>query len=261
VGAARFASSGAPATHYHIMTAGTPAHTKGAWLQIIAATPFDADGLWFSALAVVSGGPAALIDVGIGAAAAEQVLVPNLYPNIVSEDRDSGYPAYYPVPIPRGARVAIRAQSSGASGSIYAQPLVLTGGLGLPRCHRATALGADLANTRGALVDPGGAANTKGAWTEVSASLPHDVEWLVVMIGNRGVSAGAATGVLDLGVGSAGSEQVVVPDVGWQGELLIVSPRAVSVPCRIPRGARLAARMACSSTTFDPDVVILVFGR
>src|SRR5512138_3447198 len=61
---------------YVLLTAGV-ANVKGAYSQLIASTPFDVAGLLFFCT-IVSAGTPYLMDIAIGGAGSEQVVVPNL---------------------------------------------------------------------------------------------------------------------------------------------------------------------------------------
>lgn len=112
--------------------------------------------------------------------------------------------------------------------------------------------------------------HTKGAWTEViaSSSGPADLVYLYVI---NAQSATATEGLLDVGVGSAGSEVVVVSNaVG--GSTSITSP-TVGVtpgvnplqifPVNIPAGSRVAVRIqnVVSSRTANVSVSLLYSGQ
>jgi hypothetical protein len=91
-------------------------------------------------------------------------------------------------------------------------------------------------------VPSGGSTHTKGAWVQLAASLPFDVEGLLIS------SRHAATipFLLDLGVGAGGSEVVALADLqfgptsGVGGVFYHCDP--FWIPLRIPKGTRLSAR-------------------
>lgn len=57
------------------------------------------------------------------------------------------------------------------------------------------------------------AAGSKGSWVQVIASLDHDTFGLLIQINNNNVSAGSRNSVLDIGIGAAASEVVIIPDL------------------------------------------------
>lgn len=101
------------------VTAGGSANTKGSWAQIIAST-----ARMYRALILAGRGPNGaaanlLGDVGVGAAAAEQVVVPDVPFNQTSSGgTDSSWgcaSALFPCVVPSGSRVAGRVQAQAAS--------------------------------------------------------------------------------------------------------------------------------------------------
>lgn len=96
-----------------------------------------------------------------------------------------------------------------------------------------------------------GAANTKGSWVQLIASLTHDIELLHVHL--VGPLTGNARYALDIGIGASGSELVVVPDlvaygtVGW----------ATVIPLRVPGGTRIAARLASTTASSTARVSLV----
>src|SRR3569832_2485816 len=80
-------------------------NSKGAWLQVTASLPFNACGVvvqWRGS----SGAPFfSLIDVGIGEAGAEQVIIPNIAGGNSSSTEDVlNQPIIFLVEIPAGTR-------------------------------------------------------------------------------------------------------------------------------------------------------------
>src|SRR3569832_625051 len=94
-------------------------NSKGAWFQVTASLPFDACGVivqWRGS----SGAPIfSLIDVGVGAAGAEQVIIPNIAGGNASSTEDVwNQPIIFPVEIPAGTRVAVRAAGSSTNTAV-----------------------------------------------------------------------------------------------------------------------------------------------
>jgi hypothetical protein len=113
-------------------------------------------------------------------------------------------------------------------------------------------MGAVPADSGGTEIDPGGTANVKGAWTQITASTAADLAALVMAVGHRGNGALRHEQLLfDVGVGAAGSEQVLVPDwvVSVSLSETLTPPWTPVLPVSVPAGSRLAVRSQCS----DPD--------
>lgn len=105
------------------------------------------------------------------------------------------------------------------------------------------------------------AAHTKGGWVELVASTVDDVDIIYLMWYGVGRSGAANAGLVDIGIGGAGSETVIAPNVGlhysagstvsWVGSLM--------VPVRVPQGSRIAVRWqaersAASAANFRADL-------
>lgn len=81
-----------------------------------------------------------------------------------------------------------------------------------------------------------GAANTKGAYTQLTASLGADIDALLIT-----GSVVDVYNLVDVAVGASGSEVVVVPNFFLNREGDLVQTPMV-LPCKIPQGTRVAAR-------------------
>lgn len=248
-----------------LVTPGGVAHTKTAWVQIVAATAAQADGFFLNIQPGDTGIADFLVDVGIGAAASETVIVSNLLYTSGIGDAAPGR-AYFPIPIAPGTRIAVRAQCSDtASASVRMILTLVTGGISTALVSRqATTYGADTSDSGGTAVDAGGSTHTKGAWAELTSSVTRDFHQCVICVGNRNNAANTQQNILlDLGVGGAGSETVVVPDLYFRGrDQEEVVPKMSWVPLTVRAGQRLAARIQSSTNDATDrviDVVVIGF--
>jgi hypothetical protein len=248
------------------VTAGTPAHTKGSWTQLVASCPFNANGFFLS----FSGGNTnthdILVDVGVGASGSEQVILSNFL-NSLSGFISAKHSIFIPLPIKEGERIAVRFQSSTASATCAIGLQLVAGdfysqlGLG-----RATTYGANTADSGGTEIDPGGAANTKGAWAQIVASTTNPIRYMVICNGSRanGVYNASGTSLMDIAVGAAASEQILIDDiflvVTGGGDLF--EPGSFARPANVAAGQRLAARVQTTVTDATDrlrDIVIIGF--
>jgi len=85
--------------------------------------------------------------------------------------------------------------------------------------------------------------NTKGSWSQVTEALPHDAYGFWLTMAGTATSATSTDGLLDIGIGTGGSEVVLVPDLlaGWLGSPT-QGPRTLFIPIFIPKGTRVAIR-------------------
>lgn len=230
------------------MTTDVAANTKGAYAEIIASTDYHSSYLIVSfANASVAGD--ALVDIAIGAAASETVILENLY----NYNRAGQSPHSYllPVNIPAGTRVAACFQhTTGGTTMDIAITLIggdfLSGSFNYPLTY-----GANTGNSGGTNIDPGGTINTLGAYTQITASLTRDVNGLILVIDNNADNARTACQwLLNFARGGAGAEQILQQFlVGCDGTADLVLPACFYLPIFIPAGERLSAACQCSINT------------
>jgi hypothetical protein len=229
-----------------LLTGGT-ANVKGSYVELIASTAFHASWMLVSFSRTVSSSAEFLLDIAVGAAASEQVIVNNLYASGLS----SLYFNYmFPVSIPPGTRISARIQD-GASGTGRVN-VALIGNSLLPSASygRLTTYGANTADSGGVSIDPGGTLNTKGAYSEIVASTTNRIRGLIIAIGAQGNNARTdALWLFDVAIGAAGSEQIIISDLPIS---CVAAGDAVSpgvfpiIPISIPEGTRVAVRAQCS---------------
>jgi hypothetical protein len=177
------------------------AHTKGAWSQMIASCPIDADGfyvqLWNS-----TGSPQDwLIDIGIGASGSEVVLVPDLY--LRSQQNDSmGEKIVSPMAIPAGARISGRGQGSSTAGAITGQVVPMKGGLaGVGGFQRCISAGVVSASSRGTQMTE----DYGIGWALLRDNCPEMKGFVVSGWPAQAYSSNPDVGILDIGCALAGA--------------------------------------------------------
>lgn len=233
-----------------LVTSNAAANTKGSYTEVVASAPFTANGMFIEFVAV-SLSAQALFDVAIGGSGSEVVVIPDLIASGLGGSSVRGaFTVFFPLAVSSGSRIAIRSQdSTGGGQSRVAVTLVAAGDT--PGCSTFVAYGADTATSLGALIDPGGSADTKGAYTQLTASTSAVGQYAVLVTNGSGNAApSVALWAMDLATGGAGSETVLVPDLrgaattdpGKWG-----SP-AFSFPTYIASGTRVALRASCNIT-------------
>lgn len=114
----------------------------------------------------------------------------------------------------------------------------------------------------GTQITASGSTNTKGAYTQLTASSAFDVCWCCVgiLINAGATSTGVQAGV-DISVGAGGSEKVVVPNL-----CVSVGPASFneeyclySFPLSIPSGTRIAARSQSNVASQTVNVMLQLF--
>lgn len=222
-----------------------------SYTQIIAATTFDWSGFYVTLQqANAAAHSEQRCSIGIGSAASEWDLVPDLLLQIGTNFFDQGNTIYVPVSVPAGSRLA--GKSSSATGTVRcALQGVAMGSLPVPPCQFGVGYGGS-GNT-GTQVDPGTTANTKGSWQQITASTSFHHKFIALTL-NSGNNAALtnANFLIDIGVGAGGSETVIYENLSMiQGgnEDRMNPPWFGFFPCDIPAGSRLAVRAQSTFTT------------
>lgn len=222
-------------------------NTKGSYTELLASAAYDAQGFFIWMQKAGHANNDVLVDVAIGAAASETIIINNLVGANAGNGECTQY--YIPIAIPAGTRVSARSQASAATDTSKVgitlaadHPLGWSGGL-------ITTYGADTADSGGVSVDPGATVNTKGAYSELVASTTYDISALILAIGEQNNFIRSSAGYrIDLAVGAAASEQIIIPDIQMSqnaaGDQFI--PRSFHFRTHIPAGSRIAVRAQSS---------------
>lgn len=234
---------------------------KASWTQLNASLTRDYTGFILQLGQMGQANVTYLVDVAIGGAGTEKVIVENIY---LSAGGTSymGEDFLIPVALPKGGRLAIRGQTSNGSNVTSSAQIhgITAAWPDMPGFSKMEALGADTANSKGTTIDPGGTANTKGAWTQISASTTDDIAGLLLNFGPDGVHA-AGRLLIDVAIGASSSEQVILEDyvVTESGSVSRTFMNSASFPAEIPAGTRVSMRAQSDITTTpgrELDVVL-----
>jgi hypothetical protein len=242
---------------------GAVANTKTGWTQIIASSSQRADGLLITVSPSNIATADYLVDIGIGGAGSETVLLSNLLYSVGSSATGFGpISIFCPIYVAPGTRISARAQSSDTSavGVSVIVRLIKGGTAERIRSTVATTYGADTSDSGGTAVDPGGSAHTKGAWTEISASVSVGFDSCLLLFGQRNNASNANQNMLlDIGVGASGSESVIFADMYMRIlDVEQIYPNCIWLPISVKPGQRLAARCQCSGIDATDRVIDLV---
>jgi hypothetical protein len=239
----------------------TTANVKGSWTELIASTAEDYDAL-LVAFAISASNTSHLIDIGIGASAAEVVVMADIHTSIANNITEW---VVIPKALPAGTRIATRSQCSTASGQYRVGVVGVKGGWYYPQGGGDIAtLGANAADSGGTQLDSGATANTFGAWVQLTASTANPIKAICLRTGAIN-NAAATTGqaLLQVGVGAAAAEQGLfeVPfAVGAVGSSFGPMPE-FWFPVSIPAGTRVAARwMSTIIDATDRLIDVVAYG-
>lgn len=233
-------------SHGTTITASATANTKGAYAQLTAATGFEVDVI----LVMVDDSSATidyLVDLAVGAAGSEVVIANNLLVSGGTGSISYGMKYRLNVAVKAGERIAARCQASTLSSVVrisclaFGQSFFASSPLSL-----VTTYGANLTDSGGTSVDPGGTANTKGAYSQITASTTAPIRELILGIGSdKNATRSSQSWLVDVAIGAAGSEQIIWPNVALNCSTSpdIITPQEYGpLPASIPTGTRIAVR-------------------
>lgn len=253
-GAVDLASDPSQSSGVHVISSATT-NTKGTWLQLIAATPYD-----FELLVLGTKAPGAnsfSIDIGIGGAGSEVVLIPDWM--VGTGDQAAAHRVQFPVHIPAGTRISARCQSSASSGDLE---ITVQGFAGNAQGYAGVdCIGFVAATTAGLAVDlAGGTRFLFGSYTELIHTTTKDYAGVMLMM--NGASGGGInqSWLWCLAIGASGSEVEIISNV-WMnmdnGAGLAFYP---FVPLKIPAGTRLSIRQMHEGTSPSTSPTYTLYG-
>lgn len=254
------------------VTASATPHAKGAWVDLITAAANTRGGdllsLLFSDTFITATDTSVAVDLAIGDAGSEVVIVEGVLAGYAATQAGAstgggGRTNMFACYVPPGVRIAARCQSLIVSDTVVVTAHLMGGSpWGDPNLARGKweTYGFNATTTKG-VAPVAGSANVKGSWLEVVASTTRDHRRFWVSAHGLDAIIVAGSIFLDVGVGAAASEIVIVPDIGFS----VTSIEAVSGPFPpylpllrpVPAGSRIAVRTQSAVAGF-PDLSVVV---
>lgn len=240
--------------------AGATAHTKGAWVQLIASTSGASNlftSFWQSS-SVAATDTAMVMDIGVGASGSETVVAPD----IALGGCGAGL-VILPISIPNGSRIAARiAGVRGSSQTITSFSNITTYNISstatslLP--SSVDVLGVNTATSTGTAMS-----GASGTWVEIIASTSKDyIGFSIVPSISDTDTATIGDLRLTLGVGAAGSESVIGEIAASTTTSEAVSLRSNAIAANlfgreVPAGSRLAIKHNIAANPGKYDACII----
>lgn len=104
-------------------------------------------------------------------------------------------------------------------------------------------IGPVLATTREIEFDDSAmSANTKTAYTQITAATAEEINWIVLTIKQTVQASNAVNMMFDIAIGGAGSEIDILPNLIYQWQNATPGFGTISIPITIPAGSRLSFR-------------------
>lgn len=235
------------------VTAAGTINTLGTIVQLDAAAECDAEGFLLSVGNQAGTVPAAmLIDLLAGAGGSERPILQCLSTASGVGGREFSQ-IYVPIPIAKDTRISARLQASALTSTIVLGMQLVAGGFpDMPTVQRNVSLGVSTSTSLGTTVDPGGTANTKGAWVQLGAAgVPFDVKWIILSVCRNDATMTSQQWRVDIGRGATSNQYVVIPDMAVQGSGSSddIGPKLISLPLYVPSGGNLWIRCQSSLAT------------
>lgn len=250
-----------------VVTPGTGG-TKGSWAQVFTGTQMSTEG--FGILIFINNNSTsattrnALIDIGIDPAGGTtySVVIPDLIGGHAAPANVGGIYYYFPLYVPAGSTVAVRAVGTVATTfnvalTIYGKPRrpdsVLAG-------TKVTAFGATLASATGTTVTAGTTA--EGAWTQLGSATAHPIWWWQCGMTCVDTTMTANAHTMDISTGDATNKDVVLQDalaIFTAAEQSTMLPAVIQAYDRTPIGQLVYGRIQCSGTA-DSALSMMAYG-
>lgn len=246
-----------------VLGAGT-AHTKGDWVDAIAATAFDAEilvvtlGNAAAAVNTTAADSSVLVDVGIHNGDSYDVFIADL----AVGQSTAGKTYAFNVAIPQGTKLGLRLQGAQTSKSVPISLALRQAGSSVEAPTTVDTYGPDTGTSTGTVLTTASAAHTESEWTVLTAGTTAAYTKIVVAltaVANSTVQA--ANGAVDIGVYNGEDYDVIVSDIAYStntSEQLISAGNSLWYDVEIPEGAQVAARYRATSNNAaaKPNVAI-----
>jgi hypothetical protein len=242
------------------VTADTAAHTKGAWVELVASTSANASFLIVEVAGIVSSGvdTATLVDIGTGASGAETAIIPDVAVGSANNSNASLCTLTFSVPIKvaSGTRLSARIQSL-VTGGKTATVRVFTFDMG-DYAYAPTAV--DVIGTSTATSAGTAMSGASGTWVQITASTANAYK-AVVMVPSA--SAGAIGNIrveYRLGTGASGSEisrGSIFATYNASEAVGLLARTSSLITAAIPSGTRLSVRHDIPSSPSVYDMTLI----
>lgn len=242
------------------VTSHSTVNTKGSYTELLADSGPRACGITVSihGIATSSTVTSTLVDVAIGAAASEVVILSNLNAwgaQIAEPGYNRRY--FFPIEIAANSRISARSQAAISSDTQVVKIAVHQYPIALAACGEIVTYGADTANSSGTSV-PQANQPSWGAWTQItsSTSRPHNI-WACAMDGLADTTLADQHAIIELGVGAS-------PGAAFASFIAETDGSEVMGSCYpelhgstiVPDGSAIYARMKANSNAENRGIII-----
>ncbi len=241
------------------VTASGTTHTKGNYVQLEAATTYDWYGFWLmcSGSSASANATNQLLDLAIGAAASEQIILPDFMSGWHINQIPTPY--FIPIYIPRGTRIAARVQAQIASDTV---DVCIWGnasnsGLPGPLFSNCDAYGITSASSNGTTVTAGNS-GTPGSDTNIGSTTSRTYGGVYCMASPNGLTTVSSLGYTwELRIGSVTVAEWHEATTTAEVRFGLYPPTPIPTP--VLSGTQLQVRGACSGTNQAHTVALYCF--
>lgn len=183
-------------------------NVMGAWAELIAATAGAYAGFWIIIQAASTSSARFLVEIGIGAAAAETVIIPGI-PATPATAGNGEVVLFVPLNVPAGSRLSARCQSATGSATIAVSLIAeIRNANHAPLYDNCERISSVPSGTYASNLDVAFVTATNTGWTTVAASTARAYGAVLVMAGLRASTTAPATAQqfsMRLGLGGSGA--------------------------------------------------------
>ncbi len=231
------------------VTADASAHTKGAWVQLVASAPFDVTMIKVSSTNtthVSATDSSQLTDIGVGTSTNEKVLIANIPTGYSALYEIAPQGAWFPIQIPSGSRISARMQATITVDTVDIK-LFMYGGSSwssVPMFQSIDTIGALTASSHGTLLSD--------SIVEIIASTAEDYKALGYGVDGGGAVSMGNDRFLELFVGAGAAEKSLINNFTiWTANSEAIDrteiPQGIiPIEMNIPSGSRLSAQLSGS---------------
>ena len=244
------------------VTADNAAHTKGAWIELVASTSANASFIIVEVSGIAASGAdtATLVDVGTGASGSETALIPNVGVGAANSNTQGLATLAFgiPIKIASGTRLSARIQSVVAGPPAKSAVVrVLTFDMG-DYAYAPTSV--DVIGTSTATSVGTALSGASGTWVEIIASTTNAYKGVVIVPSSSATATGNIRVEYRLGTGASGAETARGRMFGTftTAEGVGILPRTSPlITAQIPSGTRLSVRHDIASTSGNYDITLI----
>ena len=247
-------------------------NTKGAWAALLPALAFDGYMLYLRvhSTQTISTDTSMLVDIGAdpdgGTDYGDLIVVANFMGGHGKDPDRLAQEMAIPVNIPAGSTVAARIQSVIADETAEVAVAILGGtptSNPFPTSGLVVTYGANTSDSGGVALT-NAVANTKAAWVEITGSTTHPHQGVALAMQGNDASGGTLKFLIDIGIGAAASEVVLISDIYAQSSNQEYVggrfPANLVLHTPIPEGSRLSVRSQTPSANQQAQYDIVLYG-